>query len=104
MGRSRGVPARRARRRPDRAAARSGVTARERTPFLPMSAENLMGATVVRRGAARRAVLRWTWRLFRREWRQQLLTVCVLTVAVAGAVWASTASVNSGSKARAMLG
>jgi putative ABC transport system permease protein len=57
-----------------------------------------------RRGPGRRAVLRWTWRLFRREWRQQLLTVCVLTVAVAGAVWFSTAAVNGGSKAKAMLG
>jgi putative ABC transport system permease protein len=33
---------------------------------------------------ARRAVVRWSWRLFRREWRQQLLVVALLTVAVAG--------------------
>jgi hypothetical protein len=33
---------------------------------------------------ARRAVVRWGWRLFRREWRQQLLVLSLLTVAVAG--------------------
>ena len=55
-------------------------------------------------GAARRAVLRWSWRLFRREWRQQLLTLILLTVAVAGAVWASSVAVNAGSKAEGALG
>jgi putative ABC transport system permease protein len=34
---------------------------------------------------ARRAVMRWAWRLFRREWRQQLLVLALITVAV-GAV------------------
>ena len=38
------------------------------------------------RGAARRAVVRWAWRLFRREWRQQLLVLALLTVAVAAAI------------------
>jgi putative ABC transport system permease protein len=32
---------------------------------------------------ARRAVIRWAWRLYRREWRQQLLVLALLTVAVA---------------------
>src|SRR3954454_24413498 len=32
---------------------------------------------------ARRAVLRWAWRLFRREWRQQSLLLALLLVAVA---------------------
>jgi putative ABC transport system permease protein len=32
---------------------------------------------------ARRAVIRWAWRLFRREWRQQILVLALLTVAVA---------------------
>ena len=36
--------------------------------------------------AARRAVVRWAWRLFRREWRQQILVVALLTVAVAAAI------------------
>jgi putative ABC transport system permease protein len=35
---------------------------------------------------ARRAVIRWAWRLFRREWRQQLLVLSMLTVAVAASV------------------
>src|SRR6202050_5974595 len=34
---------------------------------------------------ARRAVVRWGWRLFRREWRQQLLVLGLLTVAGAAA-------------------
>src|SRR5215468_4974429 len=35
---------------------------------------------------ARRAVTRWAWRLFRREWRQQILVLAllILTVAAAG--------------------
>jgi putative ABC transport system permease protein len=36
--------------------------------------------------AARRAVIRWAGRMFRREWRQQLLIVALLTVAVAAAI------------------
>jgi putative ABC transport system permease protein len=35
---------------------------------------------------ARRAVVRWAWRLFRREWRQQLIVIGLLIVAVVGAV------------------
>ena len=32
---------------------------------------------------ARRAIRRWAWRLLRREWRQQVLVLALLTVAVA---------------------
>jgi putative ABC transport system permease protein len=32
---------------------------------------------------ARRAVIRWAWRLLRREWRQQLLILALITLAVA---------------------
>jgi putative ABC transport system permease protein len=35
---------------------------------------------------ARRAVARWAWRLFRREWRQQILVLALLTLAVAAAI------------------
>jgi putative ABC transport system permease protein len=35
---------------------------------------------------ARRAIIRWAWRLFRGEWRQQLLVLALITVAVAAAV------------------
>jgi putative ABC transport system permease protein len=34
-------------------------------------------------GPARRAIVRWAWRLLRREWRQQVLVLALLTVAVA---------------------
>ena len=44
--------------------------------------------------AARRAVLRWGWRLFRREWRQQLLVLLLLTVAMAAAIFSVTAAYN----------
>ncbi len=37
---------------------------------------------------ARRAVVRWAWRLFRREWRQQFLVLALLTVATAARSWA----------------
>jgi putative ABC transport system permease protein len=36
-------------------------------------------------------VVRWAWRLFRREWRQQVLVVALLTLAVAAAVGGSAA-------------
>jgi putative ABC transport system permease protein len=35
---------------------------------------------------ARRAVIRWAWRMFRREWRQQLLVLGLIVVAVAAIV------------------
>jgi hypothetical protein len=44
--------------------------------------------------AARRAVLRWGWRLFRREWRQQLLVLLLLTIAMAAAIFSVTAAYN----------
>ncbi len=44
--------------------------------------------------AARRAVVRWAWRMFRREWRQQVLVLALLTVAVAVAVGGTSAAYN----------
>jgi putative ABC transport system permease protein len=41
--------------------------------------------------AARRAIVRWALRLFRREWRQQVLVLALLTFAVAVAVGGSAA-------------
>jgi putative ABC transport system permease protein len=35
---------------------------------------------------ARRAVIRWGWRLFRREWRRHVLILAMLTVAVAATI------------------
>jgi len=43
---------------------------------------------------ARRAAIRWAMRLFRREWRQQLLVLGLLTVAVAATIWGTSAVVN----------
>ncbi len=45
--------------------------------------------------AARRAVVRWAWRMFRREWRQQVLVVALLTVAVAAAIGSITLVYNT---------
>ena len=46
--------------------------------------------------AARRPLIRWAWRLFRREWRQQILVIALLTVAVTAAVTSVTIAYNSG--------
>ena len=43
---------------------------------------------------ARRAVVRWAVRLFRREWRQQLLVLGMLTVAVAATIWGASVVTN----------
>ena len=44
---------------------------------------------------ARRAVIRWAVRMFRREWRQQLLVLALLTFAVAAAVYGATLAYNA---------
>ena len=44
---------------------------------------------------ARRAVLRWAWRVYRREWRQQILVVALLTLTVAGALVGIAAVYNT---------
>ena len=56
--------------------------------------------------AARRAVVRWAWRMFRREWRQQILVIALLTVAVAAAIASVTIAYNSSPdrRCRARLG
>jgi putative ABC transport system permease protein len=44
---------------------------------------------------ARRAVIRWAWRLFRREWRQQLLILALITVAVAATFVGAAVATNT---------
>src|SRR5580704_10925816 len=44
---------------------------------------------------ARRAVVRWAWRLFRREWRQQLLILALITVAVGATIVGSAVTTNN---------
>jgi putative ABC transport system permease protein len=53
---------------------------------------------------ARRAVIRWAWRLFRREWRQQLLVLGLLTVAVAATTWGAGVATNTPPPATATFG
>ena len=43
---------------------------------------------------ARRAVLRWALRLFRREWHQQLLVLTLITVAVAATIFGAALGTN----------
>lgn len=45
--------------------------------------------------AARRAMMRWAWRLLRREWRQQLLVLALITVAVAATTVGVGVSTNT---------
>jgi putative ABC transport system permease protein len=54
--------------------------------------------------AARRAVIRWAVRLLRREWRQQLLILALVTAAVGATVVASTVATNTQAPLAAVLG
>src|SRR5215470_13869270 len=53
---------------------------------------------------ARRAVIRWAWRLLRREWRQQLLILALITVAVAATFVGSAVATNTPPPADAGFG
>jgi putative ABC transport system permease protein len=53
---------------------------------------------------ARRAVVRWGWRLLRHEWRQQLLVLALVTVAVAGTVLGAAVVTNTPTPANAGFG
>ena len=44
---------------------------------------------------ARRAVIRWAWRMFRREWRQQLLVLALIVVALAATVVGAAVATNT---------
>jgi putative ABC transport system permease protein len=56
-----------------------------------------IGRTSRRSGgmAARRAVVRWAWRLFRRDWRQQVLILGLITVSVAAAIFGAAVAYNA---------
>ncbi len=45
--------------------------------------------------AARRAMVRWSWRLFKREWRQQVLILLLIVAAVAATIVGSAVAVNT---------
>ena len=53
---------------------------------------------------ARRAVIRWAWRMFRREWRQQLLVLGLIVVAVAAIVVGSATAKDTPPQANAGFG
>src|ERR1700685_1234236 len=53
---------------------------------------------------ARRAVIRWAVRLLRREWRQQLLILALITAAVAATVVGSAVATTTPSPATAAFG
>src|ERR1700761_8397821 len=53
---------------------------------------------------ARRAVIRWAWRLFRREWRQQLLVLALLTVAVAATFVGAAVATNTPARPSGQFG
>jgi putative ABC transport system permease protein len=53
---------------------------------------------------ARRAVIRWAWRLLRREWRQQLLILALITVAVAATFVGAAVATNTPTPAGAGFG
>ena len=44
---------------------------------------------------SRRAAIRWAWRLFRREWRQQVLILALIVVAVTATVVGSAVATNA---------
>ena len=56
------------------------------------------------RGPARGAMSRWAWRLFRREWRQQLLILALIVVAVGATVVGSAVAVDTPPPATATFG
>jgi putative ABC transport system permease protein len=53
---------------------------------------------------ARQAMVRWAWRLFKREWRQQLLILLLVIVAVAAVVVGAAVAVNTPPPANAGFG
>ena len=53
---------------------------------------------------ARRAVIRWAWRLFRREWRQQLLVLALIVVAVGATVVGAAVATDTPPPANAGFG
>ncbi|MGH9020927.1 MAG: FtsX-like permease family protein [Acidimicrobiales bacterium] len=46
-------------------------------------------------GPGRRAIRHWTWRLFRGEWRQQVLIIAMIAVALAATVVGATVATNA---------
>jgi putative ABC transport system permease protein len=77
----------------------SGTALRERPPAPPPAAGTGNGGV-----PARRVVTRWAWRMFRREWRQQLLVLALITVAVAATIIGAAVATNTPPPAGAGFG
>src|SRR5262245_27972716 len=91
-----GVLARRADHRSNPRTGRPGIAAH---PWLAAMSATLAARPTVHGPAgggvaARRAVIRWAWRLLRREWRQQALVVALLALTVAAAAFSVAAAYN----------
>jgi putative ABC transport system permease protein len=77
----------------------SGTTLRER-PGVPAPSAGTGNGGV----PARRAVTRWAMRMFRREWRQQLLILALITIAVAATIIGAAVATNTPPPANAGFG
>lgn len=64
----------------------------------------LVPASPAGRRTSNRAITRWAWRMLRREWRQQLLVLILLTVAVAATTVGLGLVVNVQSSNQGVLG
>jgi putative ABC transport system permease protein len=53
---------------------------------------------------ARRAVIRWAWRMFRQEWRQQILVLTLLAFTVAGAIFGTSLAYHASRPVAARFG
>lgn len=85
---------------PVRSIGDTGFAGRARLPMVGESA----AAAAPSSPAARRAVVRWAWRLLRREWRQHLIILSLITVAVAGTVVGAGVATNVSAPAAATFG
>jgi putative ABC transport system permease protein len=67
-------------------------------------AAGLQGSRASGGTAARRAVMHWAWRLFRSEWRQQLLMLALIIAAVAALFVAAAVATNNPTPANVGFG
>ena len=111
VGRPGGVPARRPGDRPDPARAGPRIAADAGAgPMSPGPASTALRERPAQAGTsnggvpARRAVIRWSWRMFRREWRQQLLVLALIVVALAATVVGAAVATNTPPPAGAGFG
>ena len=91
------LPAGRPGHRPDRPAGERGVPAHARSAAVTVTLQERPVRARTGNGGipARRAVIRWAWRLLRREWRQQLLILGLITVAVAATFVGAAVATNT---------